>query len=233
MGKDAVKDAKKKQLTARLSEKNGKKLTVENKKTADEILAALKKNDYVVKKVEEKGTRQKNRSRLSPQVRCSRKPSTKLGFFTKKTMLIAQQLYEGIEIKGHGTVGLVTYIRTDSVRISEEALSAAKAYITEQYSKEYLGNFTYSNKKKDVQDAHEAIRPSLLELHPDDIKDSLSKDQYNLYKLIWSRFLAFAHGLPRSLTGAAADIENGDYTFRATGSRLKFDGYLKIYKQCQ
>ena len=225
--KASGKDAKKRQLNAKLIEKNGKKLTVDNKKTADEILDSLKKNDYIVTRVEEK---ERIKKPLPPFTTSTlqQEASTKLGFFTKKTMLIAQQLYEGIEIKGHGTVGLVTYIRTDSVRISEEAQNAAVSYITERYSKSYLGNFTYSNKKKDVQDAHEAIRPSVLELHPDEIKDSLSKDQYGLYKLIWSRFLA-SRMAAAVFDSASADITNGDYTFRATGSRLKFDGYLKIY----
>src|SRR5699024_7509673 len=109
--------------------------------------------------------------------------SNKLGFYAKKTMIVAQQLYEGIEIKGQGTVGLVTYIRTDSVRISNEAQSMVSEYITKHFSKDYLGNHFYANKKKDVQDAHEAIRPSIVELEPDEIKESLNKDQYRLYKL--------------------------------------------------
>ncbi|MDD2483853.1 MAG: type I DNA topoisomerase [Eubacteriales bacterium] len=226
MGKEA-KDQKKKQVSAKLVERDGKKITVDNKKLADEILADLKKNDYIVKQVEEK---ERVKKPLPPFTTSTlqQEASNKLGFFTKKTMLIAQQLYEGIEIKGHGTVGLVTYIRTDSVRVSEEAQAAATAYITENYSKDYLGNFTYSNKKKDVQDAHEAIRPSILDLHPDQIKDSLSKDQYGLYKLVWTRFLA-SRMAAAVFDSAAAEIENGKYTFRANGSRLKFDGYLRIY----
>ena len=105
-------------------------------------------------------------------------------------MMVAQQLYEGVEVKGAGTVGLVTYIRTDSVRISEEAKDMARAYIEENFGKQYTAQNIYTNKKKDIQDAHEAIRPSRLQLDPESIKESLSKDQYNLYKLIWTRFLA-------------------------------------------
>ena len=226
-GKDAAKESKKKQLTAKLAERAGKKITVDNKALADEILTALKKNDYVVRQVEEK---ERVKKPLPPFTTSTlqQEASNKLGFFTKKTMLIAQQLYEGIEIKGQGTVGLVTYIRTDSVRISDEALTAANAYITDRFGKDYLGNFTYTNKKKDVQDAHEAIRPSILDLHPDEIKDSLSKDQYNLYKLIWTRFLA-SRMAAAVFDSASAEIENGEFMFRASGSRLKFDGYLKIY----
>lgn len=224
---DSGKDLKKKQFTAKLAEWNGKKITVETKEKADEILASLDPARYVVKSLEEK-ERIKKPSPPFTTSSLQQEASNKLGFFTKKTMLIAQQLYEGIEVKGHGTIGLVSYIRTDSVRVSEEAKEAATQYITEQYSDVYLGNHTYSNKKKEVQDAHEAIRPSDINLHPDNIKDSLSKDQYNLYRLIWSRFLA-SRMAAAEFDVVSAVIENGEYTFRATGSRMKFDGYLKIY----
>ena len=113
-------------------------------------------------------------------------------------------------------------------RISSEAQEAVTGYIKDHYSEQYLGNHVYTNKKKDVQDAHEAIRPSNVELHPDDIKDSLSKDQYGLYKLIWSRFVA-SRMASAVFDSTSAEIKNGEYTFRASGSRLKFDGYLKIY----
>ncbi|MBO5666426.1 MAG: type I DNA topoisomerase, partial [Firmicutes bacterium] len=125
-------------------------------------------------------------------------------------------------------VGLVTYIRTDCVRISAEAEAAVKGYIGEHFGEGYLGNAVFANKKKDVQDAHEAIRPSNVNLHPDAIKDSLTKEQYNLYKLIWSRFVA-SRMKPAVFDSVSADINNGDYTFRATGSKLKYDGYLKVY----
>lgn len=216
-----------KKFAAKLSEYNGKKLTVENKEQADAIVKALKAGDYAVKKVEE---RERSRKAYAPFTTSSlqQEASTKLGFYTKKTMLIAQQLYEGIEIKGHGTVGLVSYIRTDSVRISDEARSAAKDFIIEKFGNEYYQNNVYSNKKKDVQDAHEAIRPSYIDLIPDEIKESLSKDQYNLYRLIWSRFIA-SQMAPAKFMNVSAAIENGDYTFKATGSKLIFEGYLKVY----
>ncbi|MDD2215325.1 MAG: type I DNA topoisomerase [Eubacteriales bacterium] len=226
-GKDNDKESKRRQFAAKLIEYKGKKLSIDNKQETDKILSALKLNNFAVKNLEEKERIKKPFPPFTTST-LQQEASNKLGFFTKKTMFIAQQLYEGIEIKGHGTIGLVTHIRTDSVRVSESAQTAAVKYITDQYSKEYLGNHVYSNKKKDVQDAHESIRPSNLELHPDQIKGSLTKDQYGLYKLIWSRFLA-SRMASAVFNSTSVDIINGDYTFRVTGSRLKFDGYLKIY----
>ncbi len=216
-----------KKFTAKLTEYNGKKITIENKQQADEIVNTLKSGSYIVDKVDEK---ERQRKPYAPFTTSSlqQEASTKLGFYTKKTMLIAQQLYEGIEIKGHGTVGLVSYIRTDSVRISDEAKAAAKDYIIENMGEAYYRNNVYSNKKKDVQDAHEAIRPSHMEMEPDMIKDSLSKDQYNLYKLIWSRFMA-SQMTPARFMGVSAVIGNSGYGFKATGSKLIFDGFLKVY----
>lgn len=222
------KSTDKKKFTAKLIEYLGKKITVENKEMADTVVDALKKHDYMVKKVEKK---ERTKRAYAPFTTSSlqQDAANKLGYYTKKTMMIAQQLYEGIEVKGHGTVGLVTYIRTDSVRISEEAKAAAKEFIEEKYGTGYYSNNLYSNKKKDVQDAHEAIRPSYIDLVPDEIKDSLTKDQYNLYKLIWSRFMAsqMAAAIYDSM---AVEIENGDYTLKANGSKLKFDGYLRVYQ---
>ncbi len=214
-------------FAAKLAEYKGKKITVADKIQADSILADLENNDYVVNKIEEK---ERSRKPYAPFTTSSmqQEASTKLGFSTKKTMMIAQQLYEGVEIKGKGTIGLVSYIRTDSVRISDEAKAAAKAYITENYGSEFYSNNFYSNKKKDVQDAHEAIRPSMVELEPDAIKASLTKEQYNLYKLIWARFLA-SQMSPAKFKSVSASILNGDYGFRATGSKIEFEGYLKVY----
>ncbi len=222
-----TKDKKKKQFTARLTEYQGKKIIIDNKEKSDAALAAIVKDGFIVKGLEAK---ERIKRPFPPFTTSSmqQEASNKLGFYTKKTMLIAQQLYEGVEVKGHGTIGLVSYIRTDSVRINEEAHNAAIEYITENFSKEYVGNHVFSNKKKDVQDAHEAIRPANIHIHPDDIRDSLTKDQYGLYKLIWSRFMA-SRMASAVFDVAAAEIQNGEYTFRATGSRMKFDGYLKIY----
>lgn len=218
---------KQKAFNAKLAEYKGKKITVSSKKEADKILSELDPDRYIVNKIEEK---EKVRKPYPPFTTSSlqQEASTKLGFYTKKTMLIAQQLYEGIEIKGHGTIGLVTYIRTDSVRISDEAQKAVTDYIKSSFSPAYLGNHVYANKKKDVQDAHEAIRPSIVTLHPDDIKESLTKDQYNLYRLIWSRFVA-SRMASAVYDSVSAEVSNGDYLFKASGAKLQFDGYLKVY----
>lgn len=218
---------KEKKFTAKLSEYKGKKITVENKQSADDVLAALKAGKYQVSNVVRK---ERKRKPFAPFTTSSlqQDAANKLGFTTKKTMMVAQQLYEGVEIKGQGTQGLVTYIRTDSVRISEEAKAAAKTYITENFGSKYAKNNFFSNKKKDIQDAHEAIRPSSVAMDPDKIKDSLTKEQYSLYKLIWTRFLAsqMAEAVFDSIQVA---IENGDYGFKASGSKLIFEGYQKVY----
>ncbi len=143
-------------------------------------------------------------------------------------MMVSQQLYEGVEVKGQGTVGLVTYIRTDSVRISAEAKQAAKQYIEDNFGSKYSANNIYTNKKKDIQDAHEAIRPSNIALDPEKIKDSLTKDQYSLYRLIWTRFLA-SQMAPAIFDGMQVNIKNGGYLLKASGSKLIFDGYQRIY----
>lgn len=212
---------------AKLSEYKGKKLVIRNKEEADKAISELKEGTYTISKIINK---ERSRKPFAPFTTSSMQQdaANKLGFTTKKSMMVAQQLYEGIEIKGHGTVGLVTYIRTDSVRISQEAKAAAKAYITEKFGDKYAGNNLFTNKKKDIQDAHEAIRPSNINLDPEQIKESLTKEQYGLYKLIWTRFLA------SQMTAAVFEsmqvvIENGEYGLKATGSRLIFDGYQRIY----
>ncbi|MDR1778280.1 MAG: type I DNA topoisomerase [Clostridiales Family XIII bacterium] len=217
-----------KAFSARLIEKAGEKLTVESKLQADEVLADLEKGGYYVSRVEKK---ERIRKPFAPFTTSSlqQDASVKLGFYTKRVMSVAQQLYEGVEIKGKGTVGLISYIRTDSVRISAEAEAMVRGYITANYPPEYLGNNQYTNKKKDVQDAHEAIRPSYVDLRPEDIKGSLTSDQYRLYKLIWSRFVA-SRMSPAVFDAVSADVKNGDYLFRATGSKLKFDGFLRVYQ---
>ncbi|MBR1988927.1 MAG: type I DNA topoisomerase [Firmicutes bacterium] len=214
-------------FSAKVAEYEGKKLTIGNKAEADKVLADLKAGQYKVSQIVRK---ERVRKPFAPFTTSSlqQDAANKIGFTTKKTMMVAQQLYEGVEVKGHGTVGLVTYIRTDSVRISEEAKAAARSFIESNFGKQYAANNIYTNKKKDIQDAHEAIRPSRIELDPELIKDSLTKDQYNLYKLIWSRFLA------SQMSAAVFDsmqvtIENGRYGLRTSGSKLIFDGYLKVY----
>ncbi len=216
-----------KKFQAKLLEYEGKKIRPSTKEETDAVLEALESGAYTVTRVEEK---ERMKKPLPPFTTSSmqQEASTKLNFNTKKTMMIAQQLYEGVDIKGLGTTGLVTYIRTDSVRISDVAREAAKNMILADYGPEYLGTNVYTNKKKDVQDAHEAIRPGNPELKPDDIKDSLTKDQYNLYRLIWCRFTA-SQMSNAVFDAVSADIVNNGYLFRATGSKLKFDGDLAVY----
>ncbi|WP_419026333.1 type I DNA topoisomerase [Emergencia sp.] len=217
-----------KKFTAKLMEFKKKKLVVENKEQNDNILAELNAGRYTVAALNQK---ERIKKPFAPFTTSSmqQEASTKLNFNTKKTMLVAQQLYEGVEIKGQGTVGLITYLRTDSVRISDEAKAAAASFITDKYGKEYLGNNVYSNKKKDIQDAHEAIRPSNISLDPESIKESLSNEQFKLYRLIWCRFMA-SQMTAAKFDNLQVEIENGDYTFKTTGSKLLFDGYQRVYK---
>ena len=171
---------KDKKFAAKLAEYKGKKLTVDNGQQAQQIIDELKAGQFTVDSIVRK---ERSRKPFAPFTTSSlqQDASNKLGFTTKKSMMVAQQLYEGVEVKGHGTVGLVTYIRTDSVRISDEAKAAAKEYIHHNFGQNYAANNVFSNKKKDIQDAHEAIRPSNIALDPEAIKDSLTTDQYKLY----------------------------------------------------
>ena len=216
-----------KSFIAKLTEQDGKKLTVENSQQASDIVKELEAGKYTVSQIVRK---ERARKPFAPFTTSSlqQDAANKIGFTTKRTMMVAQQLYEGVEIKGQGTVGLVTYIRTDSVRISQEAKAAAHKYIETNFGKQYAANNIYTNKKKDIQDAHEAIRPSRIELDPEAIKDSLTKEQYSLYKLIWSRFLA-SQMAAAVFDSMQVSIENGRYGLKASGSKLIFDGYQKVY----
>ena len=153
--------------------------------------------------------------------------SRKLGFTLKKTMSVAQGLYEGVKIPEKGTVGLITYMRTDSTRISEEARRVAKTQITKLYGENYYENRYYKT-KKDAQDAHEAIRPTYIDIEPDSIKDSLSNDQYKLYKLVYNRFLA-SQMAPAIFDTMNVNIKANAYDFKANGQVLKFKGFMTLY----
>ena len=216
-----------KSFVAKLAEYNKKKLIIENEAQNQKILGELTKGRYIVGALNQK---ERIRKPYAPFTTSSmqQEASNKLNFNTKKTMMIAQQLYEGVEVKGQGTVGLITYLRTDSVRISDDARAAAAEFIRGHYGSAYAGKNFYSNKKKDIQDAHEAIRPSNVHLVPDDIKGSLTNDQYKLYRLIWCRFLASQMTAAR-FDNLQVEIENGPYTFKTTGSKLIFDGYQRVY----
>lgn len=224
---DRLKEKETAAFSAKLMTKAGEKITIRSGEENEEILKTLRAGIFRVGKVEEKDRQRKPAPPFTTSS-LQQDASNKINFTTRKTMMIAQQLYEGIEIKGMGTVGLVSYIRTDSVRISEEARAAAKGLILEEMGEEYYGGAVYTNRKKDVQDAHEAIRPSHMDLNPESIKDQLSKDQFNLYRLIWNRFLA-SQMAPARFKAMSVEIDNSGYGFRATGSKMLFDGFLKIY----
>ena len=217
-----------KKFAAKLMTRKGRKLNIPDKETNDAILKELAAGKYEVTDIVNKPRLKKPYAPFTTSS-LQQEASNKLNFNTKKTMMVAQQLYEGVDIGKRGTTGLITYLRTDSVRISAEAKAAAAEYITDNFGKEYLGNNFYSNKKKDIQDAHEAIRPADLTIHPDDIKDVISRDQYRLYKLIWCRFMA-SQMVAARYESMQVDIHNGDYGLRANGSKLLFDGYQKVYK---
>ena len=227
---------KKTTFTAKLEKIGGKKIvipdekhnaTISKQEDADRIAEDLRNGSYFVKSLEKKETNTRPYAPYTTSV-LQQDASVRLGFAPKKTMLIAQQLYEGINVKGQGQVGLITYMRTDSVRISPAADAACKELIRDSYGKEYVGSGFFSNKKQNTQDAHEAIRPSNVDLRPEVLESSLSSDQFKLYKLIWSRFVA-SRMAPAVYDSVSAEIGCGKYSLRASGRRLLFDGFLKVY----
>ncbi|QXM06157.1 type I DNA topoisomerase [Crassaminicella indica] len=204
------------------------KIDLKNEDMVEEIVKKLKQGTFIVSEVKRK---EKKRNPYPPFTTSSlqQEAANRLGFTTKKTMMIAQQLYEGIDIEGEGSVGLITYIRTDSTRISNEAKENTKKYIIEKFSSEYIADEEKKYKtKKEAQDAHEAIRPTSIERTPDKIKSSLKKAQYQLYKLIWERFLA-SQMKNAVYETYSVNITNNNYLFKASGSKLIFDGFLKVY----
>ncbi|HHL2035991.1 type I DNA topoisomerase [Clostridium perfringens] len=219
----------KKSFPVKLTTKNKKKIEIKNKEQADQIIDELKENEYIVSKIK-KGNKNKNPLAPFTTSTLQQEASKKLNFMTKKTMSVAQQLYEGVEVKKFGTVGLITYMRTDSVRISKEAQEKALNFIDETYGKEYVPEEPRVYKgKKNIQDAHEAIRPTYVEITPEIAKANLSNDQYKLYALIWKRFIA-SQMATCILNTNSLEIKNGDYTLRASGSTIKFDGFMKVYE---
>ena len=216
----------KKTFEAKFFGKDKKKQEIHNQEEVDEILSNIKNAKYVVEEVK-KG--QKKRTPAPPFTTSTmqQEASRKLGFTLKKTMSVAQGLYEGVKIPEKGTVGLITYMRTDSTRISEEARAAAKQHILEAYGEEYYENRYYKT-NKEAQDAHEGIRPTYADLEPDNIKDSLTKDQYKLYKLIYNRFMA-SQMTPAVYDTMSVIIDANKYTFKANGQNLKFKGFMTLY----
>lgn len=209
---------------------NNEKIDLNSEEDVNRILENIKDEKLVVEKIESK-TRRKSAPKPYTTSMLQQDAANKLSFTTKKTMMVAQELYEGVDIKGEGTVGLISYIRTDSKRISDEAREKSKSYILEELGEKYYKNHTDKKdgkEKKKVQDAHEAIRPTSVLRTPESIKASLSKDQFKLYNLIWRRFVA-SQMEDSEFDVLNVDCKIGDAVFRATGSVMKFDGYTKIY----
>ncbi len=207
---------------------DGKKVDIPDEATANTILNAVKQGDFVVDNVKY-GTRTRQPAPPFNTSTMQQEASRKLGYDGKRTMRIAQALYEGVDIAGKGTIGLITYMRTDSLRISEEARANANKYITERYGTNYLPSKPrYYKAKKGAQDAHEAIRPTSVDLPPEAVKDSLTAEQYKLYKLIWDRFIASLMAACLQDT-VAVDIVNSGYMFKASGYKVKFDGFTALY----
>ena len=225
-----LKDADGKGFEAKFYGKGETKTELANEAETNEVLDGLKGKDFAVTDVKT-GSRQKKPVAPFTTSTMQQEASKHLNMATQKTMMIAQQLYEGVNDKGEGTVGLVSYIRTDSFRISDEAYEAAVAFIKETYGDAFVNpeRIVYKSKGK-TQDAHEAIRPTNVSRTPESIKDSLSKDQYRLYKLIWERFVA-SQMSPAVYDTLSVKLSAGDYTFRASGSRLRFSGFLEAYSK--
>ena len=217
-------------FVAKLYGQNGKKIELHNEEQVKQILSAIENEKYIVTDVK-KG--QKKRTPAPPFTTSTmqQEASRKLGFAIKRTMNIAQGLYEGVKVPEKGSVGLITYMRTDSTRISEEARAAAKAHITEKYGANYYENRYYKT-KAGAQDAHEGIRPTYIELTPEKIKDSLTPEQFKLYRLIYNRFIAsqMSAAVYDTITANIdTNTENGVYNFRASGQTLKFKGFMTLY----
>ncbi len=222
-------DGAKKPMTARFYGKGSQKIQLESRQQVEQIEKELQGAPFHVQSI-----RRSSRIRKAPNAfttsTLQQEASRRLNFSTQKTMRLAQQLYEGVDVKGRGTVGLITYLRTDSTRISEEAAKNAGAFIAENYGERYA---QVQEKKaaggKHIQDAHEAIRPTYLDLPPADIKESLSRDQFRLYQLIWNRFLASR--MNDAVMGTVSvRIEAAGYVFTASNTKVDFDGFMAVYK---
>ena len=221
------------EFTARLAATaDGKKLTVTDKQQADAVLAALDGKDYTITKIE-KGKRRRQPAPPFITSTLQQDASRAFGFSATRTMRAAQTLYEGVDIAGHGTVGLITYMRTDSLRIAAEAQAAAKTFIADRWGEGYVCKAPRKWKSRSAtaaQDAHEAIRPSMPELTPDEVEQSISGDTAKLYRLIWSRFMASQMADCVQDT-VSASITAGEYLFRASGFRVSFDGFTALYEE--
>ena len=217
---------------AKLAKKNGEKIELGNESQAKQVLSDLNGATYKVAEVE---TRETKRNPAAPFTtsKLQQEAARKLGFTAKKTMMLAQQLYEGVDLGDEGPVGLISYMRTDSTRVSNEAIASARAHIGQRYGEDFLPAkpVIYKSKKK-AQDAHEAIRPTYFQYAPDAVKKHLSKDQFRLYQLIWNRFIACQMS-SALIDQTRAQITAGDYLFTASGSTIKFPGFMAVYIEGQ
>jgi len=223
---DVLEPNSKKKFQATFYGKDGKKLEIHTKEEVDKILKNIEKGKYIVADVK-KGEKKRTPAPPFTTSTMQQEASRKLSFTLKKTMSVAQGLYEGVHVGEKGTVGLITYMRTDSTRISDEARAVAKEVITQKYGANYYENRYYKT-KQNAQDAHEAIRPTYIDLEPEKIKDYLTTDQYKLYRLIYNRFIAsqMANAIYDTVT---ANIDVNNYNFRANGQTLKFKGFMTLY----
>ncbi|MGI6468806.1 MAG: type I DNA topoisomerase [Syntrophomonadaceae bacterium] len=215
-------------ITAKLNSYQDNKIEISNEEQKDQIVKDLERVSFSVARVEKREKRKKPSPPFTTST-LQQEASKRLNFYSKRTMKVAQELYEGLEIGKEGTVGLITYLRTDSTRVASVAQQEARQFIAAQYGSEYVPSTPNEYKsKKGSQDAHEAIRPTLVSRTPESVKDSLTRDQYRLYKLIWERFVA-SQMTPAVYDSVTVDIKAGEYGLRATSSQLKFPGYKKVY----
>ena len=227
---ELLKKKNKDYFVAKFVGKDGKKQELHSKAEVDKILSDIENAKYIVDEVKE-GQKKRNPAPPFTTSTMQQEASRKLNFTLKKTMSVAQTLYEGVSIAGRGSIGLITYMRTDSTRVSEVARHAAKEYITNKYGENYYENRYYKT-KDDAQDAHEAIRPTYIELSPDDIKVFLTKDQYKLYRLIYNRFIASQMSAAIYDT-ISVNIKANNYIFKAAGQSIKFKGFMTLYVEGQ
>ena len=221
-------DKERKPLIAKFYGEKGKKTSIQNEEQLKKIVKEVEKATFVISEVK-KGERTKKAPLPFTTSTLQQEASKSLNFATQKTMRIAQQLYEGVAIKGHGTVGLISYLRTDSTRVSEEADQAAREFIENTYGTEFLAEkVAEKNSKNKIQDAHEAIRPTYIELTPTIVKEDLSRDQFRLYQLIWRRFVASRMQNAKYET-TSVKIDAGEYRFTSAASKLVFDGFMSVY----
>ena len=217
-------------FTARFYGKGDKKTELKNEDEVKAVIAATQDEPFVIRSVK-RGEKQKSPAPPFITSTLQQEASRRLAMTPRRTMSIAQQLYEGVEISGHGTIGLITYMRTDSLRLSEEALAAARSFITERYGKEYYpGSPRRYKTKAGAQDAHEAIRPTYVELSPEVVRKDLTQEQYRLYRLIWGRFTA-SQMANAVYDNVAVEVDSAGYSFHANYSELKFPGYTAVYEE--